>query len=147
VQLGGETSARIGAPLGGATGYRLDLGSAHGPWLGPVGLRVGPALRVDREQWGEAELAAAALVGGSVDLAVDAGPLSLWTGVLPLWALGDARPEAQDPLLPVLGTETTWRLGASGTVGRIDLGLELATRGTAIGALTEATVNLGVKLP
>lgn len=136
VKGSGETALRISAPIGAARGYRIDLWSSHGPWLGPVGVRIGPALRYDREEWDEV-LPAALAFGGTADLSLDAGPLALTAGVLPLW--------------PVMGPRTaldlTVRGGLRVAFEDLDLGVEVAHRSTEIGPIVDGTVSLGVRLP
>lgn len=146
IQLGGETSLRASAPAGGARGYRFDLVTAHGPWFGPVGVRLGPAVRVDREVWGGDVLPTALSVGGTLDLAFDLGDVGLWAGFVPLWAVTGDRVGGEVPPAS-LGSETTWRGGASVAFGRFDLSAEAAVRSTAVGAFVDTSLGLGVRFP
>ena len=143
IQIGGETSLRAAAPLGGATGYRLELATTAGPWLGPVGIRLGPALRVDREGWGSDVLLPATSLGGSADLALDLGPLAVLAGVQPMWDLSDARSDATGRW-PAIGTDTAFRAGVAAKVSVADLSAEVVDRVTPIGPVVE--INLGLRL-
>lgn len=136
VQFGGETVARISAPAGAASGLRLDAASTHGPWLGPVGLRVGPVLRLDREVWGAEELPFGASLGLAADLGLDVGPVALSAGVQPLW-----------PLAPDRERETAWRGGVRVAPGAFELGLDAAWRDTAIGDILEGSLSFAVRFP
>lgn len=136
VQLGGETVAGLTAPLGAARGYRVDVASTHGAWLGPVGLHLGPVLRVDREQWGSEVLDDGILLGGAADLAVDVGPVAISAGALRLWPVRGAR-EA----------EWTWRAGVQLAIAKSDLGLDGAWRATAIGPIADVVLSIGWRFP
>jgi hypothetical protein len=145
VQLGGESRLELLAPIGGATGYRLELGTRAGPWLGPVGLRVGPLLRVDRERWGEELLPTALLAGGGADLSLLLGPVVLMAGFEPVWMLAGERASATGGPLPALGAETTWRAGLGTTGQPVQFSLELADRQTALGSIVEAALSLRIR--
>ncbi len=114
VQGGADVGLHASAPLGQATGYRLHAHALAGPWLGPVGVRVGPTFRADRTRFtqGGDELAVldgAALVGGRVVLAFDVGSLAPYVDLEPAWAVAGTRARPTDPvLLPALGTETRY---------------------------------------
>jgi len=114
VQGGADVGLHASAPLGQATGYRLHAHALAGPWLGPVGVRVGPTFRADRTRFtnGGTELALlddAALVGGRVVLAFDVGSLAPYVDFEPAWAVAGTRARPTDPvLLPALGTETRY---------------------------------------
>lgn len=133
VQLGGETALRATAPIGGASGWRVDLGTRAGPWLGPVSLWIGPALRADAERWSAGTLSPALLVGGTADLGLDLGNLGLVAGVEPLVGVAGDR----------VG-ETDWRAGVRGDVGPVELLGEATLRDTEIGAIVE--VGVGFRL-
>jgi hypothetical protein len=145
VQLGGESRLELLVPMGGATGYRVELGTRAGPWLGPVGLRVGPLLRLDRERWGEELLSTALLVGGGADLSLLLGPVVLLAGVEPGWAVAGERPDALSGPLPALGTETAWRAGLGTTGQPVQFSLELTDRQTAVGPVIEASLSMRLR--
>lgn len=145
LQLGGESRLEITAPVGGSSGYRVELGTRAGPWLGPIGLRVGPLLRADRERWGEALLSRALLLGVGLDLSLLLGPLALTAGVEPAWSLlGDRAPAASGPL-PGLGAEAAWRAGLGTTGKPAQLSLELIDRQTALGPIVETALTLRIR--
>lgn len=144
IQIGGETSLRASAPVGGARGYRLELATTAGPWLGPVGIRLGPALRIDREAWGADVLLPAASLGGSVDLSLDLGPFAVLAGVQPLWDLSDVRTPDPTGRWPAIGTDTAFRAGVAASVPLADLTAEVVDRVTPIGPVVE--INLGLRL-
>lgn len=138
VQLGGETTLRATAPAGGATGYRFELTSLHGPWFGPVGLRIGPLARADREVWGGDELPSAFGLGGAADVLLDAGPIAAWVEAAPSWTVAGTRPS---------GTALDGRAGIGVTAGRWDVSLELAAHFAGVGPVVDGGVGLGVRLP
>ncbi|MEQ1570273.1 MAG: hypothetical protein ABMA64_31855 [Myxococcota bacterium] len=139
VRVGGESALRVTTPLGGASGYRVDLGTQAGPWFGPVGVSLGAAARAERERWDEDELPAALLAGPSLELAVDAGPVGVVGGVAPWFALTDRAPAGVGP---AIGAETDWRLGLRGTLGPALVLAEGAARATAIGWVVELGIGL-----
>lgn len=145
-RLGGESALRLTAPVGGAAGWRVELGTQAGPWLGPVGLTVGPVLRAERERWDEEELGAALLGGGIADVSLDAGPVGVFVGVEPLAALAGGRAPAVGGPLPALGAETAWRAGVRFPIGPAQIGVELADRQTPIGSVVEAGFRLRLEL-
>lgn len=122
----------LGAGLGGS----LAGSALLGPWVGPVGLRVGPTARLDASRWSDdAVLSGAGAVGIAGEVTLAAGPVSVTAGVEPAWLVsGDRRP-ARDALILGLGDETTWRAGL-GWAGRpIQWGIDLEARDTVVGTL------------
>ncbi|MCB9683462.1 MAG: hypothetical protein H6738_19265 [Alphaproteobacteria bacterium] len=150
VGAGGEELVRVSAPIGGLKGRRVDAEIVGGPWVGPIGLRVGPTLTWDRlDPGGDLPvLEDAVLVGGLVDLSAMLGPVVLTAGLQPAWVVGGERvgadPEAVP--LPVLGDETTWRAGVGLIGDHLELLLGAALRETAIGPIGEGTLGLRVRL-
>lgn len=152
LRAGGEETLRFTAPVGAERGRRLDLAVAAGPWVGPVGLRVGPTVAWDRAEFRPGPdallLDEALLVGGAVDLTLVAGPVALTAGVEPAVVVAGDRGGA-DPAavpLPVLGDETTWRAGVGLLGDHVELLLGAALRETAVGAVGEGTVGLRVRI-
>ena len=145
VQLGGESRLDFAAPIGSAKGYRAELSTKAGPWLGPVGVWVGPWLRADRELWGDDDLAPALLLGPSADLSLLLGPVVLSAGVEPGWRVAGDRARALSGPLPSLGAETAWRAGIGTTEAALQLSLDLVERQTAIGAITELGLTLRLR--
>lgn len=145
VQVGGESRLEVTAPIGGARGRRIELNTVAGPWLGPVGVRLGPSLRWDRDAWFDGALLDNALAVGALGtLSVGAGPVRVYGGVEPAWLVAGTR-SAADPAeatLPVLGDETTWRAGLGWIDRPVNWTLEGALRETAAGSVLE--VGLGV---
>lgn len=150
VQVAGETELRALAPVGGATGRRFALSSVVGPWVGPVGLRLGPVVRSDRVEWRNADavLADTLALGGRVDLSLEAGPWRASVGCEAAWLAAGNRPPA-DPetaTLPVLGDETAYRLGVGRQGDRLFTALHATWRETAIGAEIDTGVQFGLRL-
>lgn len=146
LQIGGETRFEMSAPIGAARGYRLELSTRAGPWLGPVGLRLGPLLRADREQWGDEILDTGLILGGSADLSLLLGPIVLLAGVEPGWAVIGERPAAVSGPLPALGTEQAWRAGIGTTGQPLQFSVELLDRQTAIGPIIETSLSLRIRV-
>ncbi len=118
LQAGADVGVRATAPVGRATGYRVEAHGLVGPWLGSVGLRVGPTVRADRTAWRpkgeELLLDDAVLVGGRTVVAFDLGSVSPYVDVEPAWAVAGTRQAAASPaLLPTLGTETRYGFGVT----------------------------------
>ncbi len=153
VQVGGAVALSADFPIGAAFGRRLEAVGQVGPWLGPVGLRIGPAVRWDRITWRRgapgdtpATLPDALLVGARASLTVELGRVSPMVGVEPAWAVLGDRVAPEDPLLPVLGTETAWMAGINWLARPVTLGLRATWRETAIGAELDTFLMFGIKL-
>lgn len=91
LQLSGETRLDLTAPVAGAKGRNVQLVSTVGPWLGPVGVRVGPVLRYDRWESEAALLDDALAVGVRATLGLDAETVKPWVGVEPVWLVAGER--------------------------------------------------------
>lgn len=152
VAAGGEELVSLTAPIGAARGRRLGAQIVAGPWLGPVGLRLGPTLSWDRLEFrpsGDALLLDdAVLVGGVADLSAALGPVVASVGLEPTWIVSGDRDAADggDVPLPVLGDETTWRAGLGWSGRNLELSFGVGLRETAIGAVGEGTLGLRVRL-
>jgi len=148
VQGGAAFDVRLTAPLGGVTGYRVHTALTAGPWLGPVGLRVGPTARVERSTWasGTLVLDSAVQVGGKATLALDLGRLKPYAEVEPVWDVTGVRPEASavTATLPVIGTDTTWRAGLGWHTGWVVWSAHGAWRETALGRMLD--IGIGIHL-
>jgi hypothetical protein len=142
VRLAGETRLRAIAPFGQVAGWQLELDSAVGGWLGPVGLFAGPALRADRAAWrGGATLPAALLLGPQLRVAFDLGPVTPWIAATPAWILAGAR----DP------TSAPWhegRLEAGVVLDLRPVGFRLSGGAfhSAVGVGWDATLGLQLRL-
>lgn len=147
VDVGGETRLEASAPVGGAVGRRLALSTRAGPWFGPIGLRVGPSLRWDREDWGGRVLADAGLLGVGASLTADLGPLTGWVGAEPAFRAWGERPAAADPAWPNLGVETTFDAGLGARSGPLLVLVQAQHRDTAIGRRLEAGLVLHLQIP
>lgn len=134
VQLGGESRLEAIANVG-AGGYQLSLYSVAGTWLGPVGLHVGPALRLDRAEWEQASVLqeAGLLAGGRGLVSTSAGPLSLYGGAeLAQGLTGDRGEEwtalaggiVERKMLQVIG-RFSWREAPEGALWTAGLGLHI----------------------
>ncbi len=150
VQLVGQTSLRATAPIGAATGRRFELNSTVAPWIGPVGLRIGPVVRSDRVRWRtpELELVDTLAVGGRADLALELGAWRAFGGIEITWLVAGNRPPA-DPataILPVVGDETAYRLGVGRQGRRLLTALRGNWRETAIGAEIDVGLQFGLRV-
>ena len=145
----GRGAARAVGPLGGETGRRLSLAVAAGPWLGPVGLRLGPVAAWDRADWGdEVVLGNAWLVGAGLDLSAAAGPFAATVGMEPVWLAAGTRGAATQALasFPVIGHETSWRAGV-GWLGRpVEVFVDGDARETARGTVFAASLSFHLKV-
>lgn len=150
VQLGGQTDLTAIFPIGGATGRRFVLSSQVGPWLGPVGLRLGPVVRSDRTEWRSAGLTLedALLVGGRSTVSVALGPLRVAAGLeLGVIAAGP-RPPA-DPTtaaLPLIGDETGYSAGLAWMGRPLTSNVQIVHRQTAIGPEVDVQLGVGIQL-
>lgn len=147
ITVGGETRLEASAPVGAASGRRLALSTRGGPWFGPIGLRVGPSVRWDREQWGTEVLEDAGLVGAGASLTADLGPVTGWIGAEPAWRVWGERPAVADGALPVLGDETTFDAGLGVRAGPLLVLVQGQHRDTAIGRRIEAGLVLHLQIP
>jgi hypothetical protein len=148
VQGGGNIGLVATAPIGQATGFLVHGEALAGPWLGPVGLRVGPTLKVERESWvqGDALLDTALLVGGRAVLTVDAGVLKPFVEVEPNAVVAGERASVPSPvLLPVLGTETTYGAGLGLHTGWLYMTGKVHWRETAVGRLLDVGVGITLR--
>jgi hypothetical protein len=146
VSFGTEERVSLTAPIGGAKGYAADASILVGPWLGPVGLRVGPVARLDRWNWGDGVVLDDALgVGVLGDVSVVLGKAVVTAGVSPTWLLTGDRGPASDVFLLGLGDETSWR-GGVGWIGRpLQWSLDLEARDTAVGTLWSGGLALQLR--
>ena len=139
VQLAGETRLAAAAPIGGLRGYSFELTSLAGPWIGPIGFRVGPSLHWDRWNGERVYLQDALLLGPMATLALDAGRVHPWVGMEPAWILlGDRQawgPVGEFSMMAGvqfalkglhLGAHGTWRETSAGRL--LDIGLTLHVR-------------------
>lgn len=142
IRLAGETRLRAIAPFGQVAGWQLELDSAVGGWLGPVGLFAGPALRADRAAWrGGATLPAALLLGPQLRVAFDLGPVTPWIAATPAWILAGDRASTAAP----------WdegRLEAGVVVDLRPVGFRLSGGAyhAAVGVGWDATLGLQLRL-
>ena len=116
--LAGETRLAADAPLSGASGGALALTSLAGPWIGPIGLRIGPAVRYERADYGEATLDAALTAGGRAILSAEIGSVSPYLGGgIDRIIAGDRSGEFEPIALVGLSREKGWvRLAAQGSL-------------------------------
>ena len=137
--LGGETRLEALLPVGGAVqGGTVTLSSGVGPWLGPVGIQVGPVARLEQVTWSEAGVAlpSALLLGGRGTLSADLGSrVQLYGGYEHTWVTGDARAWA---------TEPAWLGGAAVRLGWLQLRGQGSLR--TVGEDQVWGVGLGVRL-
>lgn len=147
LQIGGDTVLEATAPVGGASGHRVALSSVVGPWLGPVGLRLGPGLRWDRTDWGDGGVLDTGLgLGPRLSATAALGQLRPSVGLAADWFVAGARTPA-DPAtatLPVLGHETTWSAGLAWLGRPVAISLQGDWRETAVGPVID--VGLGLHL-
>jgi len=150
VELAGSTELRASFPFGAAYGRRFVLSSTLGPWLGPLGVRVGPVVRSDRVGWRSADVLNpdTLALGGRGDLSVGVGRVRATFGLEVAWlALGDRPPaDPERATLPVIGDETAWRLGLGHQGDRWFTALNATWRETAIGSEIDAGLQLGLRL-
>ncbi len=107
--LAGETRLSADVPLAGASGGAVALSSLAGPWLGPIGLRLGPAISYERADYGEAILDPALTGGGRAILSAELGPVSPYLGGGLDAVLAGERPGALEPIaLLGLSREKGW---------------------------------------
>jgi hypothetical protein len=144
VVVGGETRLEASAPVGGARGYTFALGHFAGPWVGPVGVRIGPDLRADRAVWGDETLPATLALGPQLTLSLDAKVAQAFVGVEPAWYLAGERAPVDwsaSPL-PGVGDDTTWMAGVAVPVGIFHWMAQGSAQATPLGSVWEA--GLGV---
>ena len=92
----GETRLDLSGRVGRIEGPDLRLISAHGVWLGPVGLMAGGALRVDRYADTAPELPLALTGGPHGRVALLLGPAVPWGAFTPAWVLAGERSPVGD---------------------------------------------------
>ncbi|MEZ4235407.1 MAG: hypothetical protein R3F59_04450 [Myxococcota bacterium] len=143
LHLGLDTRLEVTAPVGGASGLRVDLRSALCPWFGRLGLSLGPTLRVDREIWALGqEVPLGVLLGAELGVVVDAGLVQPRLAVAPAGIVAGAPRDPRDPVLPTLLDQTTWRAGLGFDLHPLQVGLEAALRESSAGPTLEAGVAL-----
>jgi hypothetical protein len=144
VRWTGETGVAASGLVGGVRGWEVSGWTEVGPWLGPVRIGLGPQLLSDRLNVPtlDEQMTASLLIGPRATLTVDAGPMQIWGGVAPAWAVAGARQDwapgltelgvhggiagrfrVARVLMVQLGLRTRVRLVEVGTV--VDLGLRL----------------------
>ena len=152
VQGGADVGLHASAPIGRAVGYRFHAHGLVGPWLGPVGLRVGPTVRADRTRWTvdgtDQVLDDAVLVGGRAVLAFDVGSLAPYVSVEPAWTVAGTRSAPVDPpVLPAIGTETRYGAGLTVHATLLLLGLHVHRTETAVGGIHQVGASIGIRPP
>ncbi len=128
VRGAGETKLDLAGRVGGLSGPDLRLVSAHGLWLGPVGLFAGPALRLERLETDRPALPLGLTVGPQLRIAAELGPFLPWAAATPSWLVAGRGGDFE--------LEKTLDLGLDIDVGPVDLRLSGALRDTAAGAAT-----------
>ncbi len=150
IQIGGTTELTALFPVGGARGRRFVLRSTVGPWLGPVGLRVGPVLRSDRTDWRVADrlLDDALLVGAGATVTLAAGPIRPTAGIeLGVLAAGPRGPaDPQTAPLPLIGDETGYSVGLAWMGRPLTVNVHTTLRQTEIGSEIDARLGVGLQL-
>ena len=140
LQWTGETRLDATAPVGKMQGHHLQLTSTAGPWLGPIGIRLGPTVRHDRWENEAASLPSAFSAGARVTLGLDAGLIKPWVGIEPVWLINSQR--------------TAWSegIGELGILGGVQLagnslhyGLTGSLRQTSAGPLTQVAFTVHVR--
>ncbi len=146
----GETELSVLFPIGGVHGRRVSLTSEWGAWLGPVGLRAGPAARWDRTVWRNADvvLQDALLVGARATLTLQLGPVSPMVAIEPAWRAAGARGSATaaSATLPVLGDETGYSLGLGVVGSRVTIGVRADWRETVAGPEVDGVLSVALQL-
>ena len=131
-------------------GRRLVLSAQVGPWLGPVGLRLGPVVRSDRTEWRGAGLTLedALLLGGRATVSLALGPLRPTAGMeLGVIAAGPRPPaDPTDAVLPLLGDETGYSLGLAWMGRPLSGSLHTTLRQTTIGPEIDVRIGAGLRL-
>ncbi|MCO4747491.1 MAG: hypothetical protein KC912_22005 [Proteobacteria bacterium] len=140
IQLAGETRLAMAVPAGGAKGRSIELTSVLGPWLGPVGIRVGPALRWDKWQSDAASLSDALALGARATVAVDADIIHPWVGVEPVWLVAGER----DPWSAGVG-ELSFLGGLNYAMKAAELGLQGTWRETSAGRWLDVAFTVHVR--
>jgi len=108
--VAGETRLTADTPLSGATGGAVALSSLAGPWLGPIGLRLGPAIRYEHADYGDAVLDSAWTVGGRAILSAELGPIGPYIGGGVDTVIAGDRPDGIEPIALIgLSHEKGWR--------------------------------------
>ena len=88
----------------------MALSSLAGPWLGPIGLRLGPSVRYEHADYGDAVLDPAWTIGGQAILSAELGPLSPYIGGGVEAVIAGERPEGVEPIVRFgLSHERGWR--------------------------------------
>lgn len=94
----GQTRLVGALPFAGAHGWMTSLDATAGAWAGPVGLLGGGAIRAESLSVPEgAALDPALAVGPRLHLAAEAGPLTPWVAVSPLWMVAGGRTTLDAP--------------------------------------------------
>lgn len=151
VQWTGDVNLRATAPVGGASGHRVEFNGLVGPWVSRLRLQVGVHSRWERERWRKklVEAETALYLGPNVQLGVDAEVVQFLFGVAPTWKLAGNRDPASvaDPLFPDFAHETTWLVGLAVPLNAVRLQGDATYRDTEIGGLFEVSVGFHVSLP
>ena len=123
--LAGETRLSADIPLAGASGSAVSLSTLAGPWLGPVGLRIGPILRYERASYEDAILDPALLAGGRGILSVEVGSFYPYIGAGLDTIIAGQRPGDLEPIALIgLARERGWvRLSGQGSFQQTAQGL------------------------
>jgi hypothetical protein len=141
VAVVGQTRVQALFPFGGMRGWALGLDSVVGPWIGPIGLLAGPAMRADAfTPKRGAKVKPALGVGPTARVVARAGMLTPWVGATPVWLVsGDRTGVADSPFDELdLATGLEWRSNP------IAYRLSASRRSVATGALWQ--VALGIHL-
>lgn len=148
----GETLVGAAGLVGGVQGWDAEASSTVGPWLGPVSLRLGPALRGDSTGSPNrfANLPNAFLIGLRGTMTVDAGKVVFQAGATPLWLAAGARNPGPAPGVTELDVHGSLSFRVPlGRFIKLQLGLGSTTRLTAIGPLVDLhlLLHLGPGFP
>ena len=143
IQGGADIGVAATGSVGAAAGGRLHAHATAGPWLGPIGLRLGPTLRWDRQSWTDSvdTLEAALLVGARATLSLDVGPVAPYVSVEPSWVAAGDRAGA-----PV--SDETWLgAGVSCQLGWLTAGAHVTRLTTSIGDIFGAGLSVAIRAP
>ncbi|MFK7929685.1 MAG: hypothetical protein AB8H79_15945 [Myxococcota bacterium] len=143
LEWGGESLLWAEGHVGGLKGATLGLSSTAGPWLGPIGISLGPRFDLTRYVVDGAIAPTAPMLGGQANVAVDAGSVMAWVGIAPMWSLNKSRLDGVGPL-PTLGTETEWSGGVSVDFGTLQPRVHATYRSTSLGPV--GTIGLGIQI-
>jgi len=145
VSWSGENRLVLEGVVGSLGGWRAQAAASMGPWIGRLGVRLGPTVEVSRLRAGEEQLDPTLLVGGELTVAADLDRVYPWIGLGTAWDVLGERERGTGAL--AIGTETEFIGGLAVQWGWVQPRVEVQARVTEIGPLTTALIGVQLRPP